>query len=57
MKAAGHVQTLCTVRAGLHNILDPRRLQQHYWFKRLKNVNLDPVLRYWYRVEMGGRGC
>jgi len=57
MKAAGHVQTLCTVRARLHNILDPRRLQQHYWFKRLKNVNLDPVLRYWYRVEMGGRGC
>jgi len=47
MKAAGHVQTLCTESAGLHNILDPRRLQQHYRFKGLKNVDLDPVLQYW----------
>ena len=54
MKTAGHVQTPCRVIAGFHNIMNPCQLQQHYWFKRLKNVKLGPVLRYWYRVEMGG---
>jgi hypothetical protein len=54
MKTARHVQTVCTVSAGLHNISNPYRLQQHYWFKRLKNVELDPILRYWYRVAVGG---
>jgi hypothetical protein len=47
-----HVKTHCTISAGLHNITDPWSLQQHCWFVLLKNVDLDAVLRSWYRVEM-----